>query len=177
MSTWTEYDAPVDMRVDDPALTGGELTSLLVGVYVAGGFTDEAVAPALFQESVVRARGTILTAREKGMLAGIVILVPPDGPARQIARDGECEIHLLAVRKESRRRGVAVALLNDVLELARSRGWMRVILSTQESMTAAHMLYAKAGFERVPDRDWTRSGRRFLAYALTLQDEVTPVLR
>ena len=166
---WKEYHAGrVDVCVDDPALTGSELTSLLVGVYVGGGFTDESVAPALFQADVVRKRGTILTAREDGALAGIVILVEPGNDAIQIARHDECEIHLLAVRKESRGRGVGVALLNDVLELARTRGWRRVALSTQESMTAAHRLYTKAGFERAPERDWTRRGRRFLAYERAL---------
>lgn len=150
---------------DDPALTDPEISDLLVPVYVGGGFTDAAAAPMLAADKV-RARGTILTARVGGVLAGMVILVAPDAPVRQIAHDGESEVHLLAVRETFRGRGIARALMAAVVALSRERGWPRVVLSTQETMAAAQALYASAGFVRAPGRDWTRGERRFLAYEL-----------
>lgn len=166
----------MDVRADDPALTGSELTALLISVYVGGGFTEESVAPSLFAPDVVRRRGTIVTARDGGALAGMVILVAPDSNERRLARDGEAEIHLLAVRGESRGRGVGRALISGVLALARKRGWGRLVLSTQETMVAANAIYVKAGFQRVPERDWTRGARHFLAYAIQLPEDDEPTV-
>ena len=166
----------MDVCADDPALTGKELTSLLIGVYVGGGFTEDAIAPSLFASDAVRARGTIVTARENGVLAGLVILVSPDSNARRIAKDGEVEIQLLAVRPESRGRGVGRALLSGVLTLARKRGYKHVVLSTQEKMIAANAIYLSAGFQRTPDRDWNRGPKSFLTYSLVLPEDDEPTI-
>ena len=58
--------------------------------------------------------------------------------------------------------------MEEALRLSRERGWPRVWLSTQPQMTAAHALYAAAGFARRPERDWRRGEREFLAYAIEL---------
>jgi len=144
-----------------------ELSALLGAVYVGGGFTDPAVAAQLFDPAAVRARGTLITVRgtRQGPLLGMIILVPPGGAAGQIAGDQEAEVHLLAVAPEARGRGLGRRLVATVVALARASGW-RLVLSTQESMHEAQRLYAQAGFVRVPERDWTRGERRFLAYAL-----------
>jgi len=150
----------------DGNVSDTELTTLLGSVYVDGGFTDPTGAEKLFSPAAVRTRGTIITARDPtdGRLLGMVILVPPCGAARQIAFDSEAEIHLLAVRASSRRQGVGRKLVDTVMELASLRGWRSVVLSTQEQMHAAQALYKQAGFFRVPERDWSRAGRRFLAF-------------
>ena len=40
------------------------------------------------------------------------------------------------------------------IELAQRRGFSRLVLSTQPAMLAAQRLYARLGFERLPERDW-----------------------
>jgi ribosomal protein S18 acetylase RimI-like enzyme len=126
------------------------------------------VAAQLFDPAAVRARGTLITVRgtARGPLLGMIILVPPGGAASQIAGDTEAEVHLLAVAPEARGRGLGRRLVETVVALARASGWRRLVLSTQESMREAQRLYAQAGFVRVPERDWTRGERRFLAYAM-----------
>ncbi len=61
----------------------------------------------------------------------------------------EGEILNLAVRPESRRRGVARALLEAMLERMRAEGVVRVFLEVRESNQAALRLYALAGFQPV----------------------------
>jgi ribosomal protein S18 acetylase RimI-like enzyme len=57
----------------------------------------------------VRARGTILAAEERPTRVplGMIILVPPGSPVRRTGRGDDAEVHLLAVRSDARRRGVA----------------------------------------------------------------------
>lgn len=147
-----------------------ELWDLLCAVYVGGGFTTADMAPKVFAAEAVRARGSIITARERatGTLLGMIILVPPGGAARQVARDAEAEAHLLAVHPDARKAGIGRALVQELLALAAARGVQQLLLSTQESMHAAHALYESVGFARLPERDWERAGRRFWVYQRAL---------
>ena len=148
------------------AASDQELWDLLSAVYVDGGFTDAELAPKVFAADAVRGRGAIITARDRetGALIGMIILVPPGAAVRQVARDAEAEVHLLAVHPDARKGGVGRALITELLGLAAARGFEQLVLSTQDSMHAAHSLYERAGFTRIPERDWQRAGRQFLAY-------------
>lgn len=143
-----------------------ELWDLLCAVYVGGGFTAAELAPKVFAADAVRARGSIITARDRvtGALLGMIILVPPGAAARRVARDAEAEVHLLAVHPDARKGGIGRALVHELLALAAARGWEQLLLSTQPSMHAAHALYESVGFMRVPERDWEGAGHRFLVY-------------
>ena len=147
-----------------------ELSALLHAVYVEGGFTAPELAERLFGGPAVRARGMLFTARdpENAALLGMIILAPPGAATRQIATDSEAEVHLLAVLPAARRRGIARALVGSLIAAAAEKGYQQLVLSTQESMHAAHAVYAAAGFERTPARDWTRADRNFLTYRLAL---------
>lgn len=155
----------VDRRASD-----AELSSLLCAVYVDGGFTAPEVAEQIFAGPAVRARGLLFTARDpdSDALLGMIILVPPGIANRQVATGAEAEVHLLAVLPTARRRGIARALVEALIATAAAEGYQRLVLSTQESMHAAHVVYEAAGFERTPARDWTRGGRHFLTYLKTL---------
>ena len=53
------------------------------------------------------------------------------------------------------RRGVGGALLAEIVARARAeKGVDAVVLTTMPSMTDAHRMYERAGFVRVPERDW-----------------------
>ena len=73
-------------------------------------------------------------------------------------------MHLLAVHPDARKAGVGRALVKELLRFATASGFLELLLSTQDSMHAAHALYESTGFVRLPERDWERAGRRFLVY-------------
>ncbi|MGI9822422.1 GNAT family N-acetyltransferase [Agromyces sp. Marseille-Q5079] len=85
-----------------------------------------------------------------------------------VAHDGELDFRLLAVASTARRRGVGERLVEHVLDLARERGIARVVLNTGPDMLAAHRLYERLGFARLPEREHTitrADGSAFLLMA------------
>ena len=151
-------------------VTDVELESLLQLVYVRGGFTDSELATSLFAANSVRARGELLAVRvpSTNTLIGMVIVVPPDSPARRMAASDEAEMHLLAVAPKHRGRGIGRALVGAAMRTAKAGGYARMVLWTQPSMHSAQRLYLQEGFVRVPDRDWQRAGRDFLVFQARL---------
>jgi ribosomal protein S18 acetylase RimI-like enzyme len=147
-----------------------DIESLLREVYVDGGFTESAVADSTFAATAVFSRGKVIVARdlETQKLAGMVIVVPANSLARRFADSGEVEMHLLAVAPAFRRMGVGDLLVRSALDFARSKGAQKMILWTQPSMKDAHRLYDRHRFERAPDRDFEKSGRRFLVFECSL---------
>lgn len=140
-----------------------ELVELLTETFVGGGFTSAERAAVAFEPAALRARGEIGYVREaNGRLAGVVFLVAASSPARRFAVAGEAELHLLAVRAEARGAGLGRALVSAAIERAREQHHQRLLLWTQTTMRAAHVLYAACGFERQPERDFTSGGREFL---------------
>jgi ribosomal protein S18 acetylase RimI-like enzyme len=80
---------------------------------------------------------------------------------------------MLAVARAGRGRGTGEALVRACLERARqTEGCVRVVLSTQRGMHAAHRLYERLGFTRRPERDWSPlpelADITLLAYELAL---------
>ncbi|MCZ9344350.1 GNAT family N-acetyltransferase, partial [Streptomyces sp. TRM76130] len=74
-------------------------------------------------------------------------------------------------------RGVGEALVRACVDRARGvDGCARLILSTQETMHAAHRLYERLGFVRTPERDWCplpeTDAIRLLTYELPLRHDV-----
>ena len=118
---------------------------------------------------MVRKRGEIFVAQSDGELLGTAVLVRSGNELRQIAKAGEAEIHLVAVKSSARRKGVAEALLHACQKRASELGANSLVLSTQASMVAAQRLYEKFGFRRNPGRDWSRDNNRsYMAYEKNL---------
>ena len=90
-----------------------------------------------------------------GTLVGCVTICPGGLPWREVADPGEGEFRMLAVAPEAQGRGVGEALVRLVLDRFRRDGATGVALSSLTEMTAAHRIYERLGFERVPDRDWS----------------------
>ena len=67
----------------------------------------------------------------------------------------EAEIRALAVAPGVQHGGVGTGLLLTALNWAELAGARRVVLSTLPAMRAAHRLYERNGFRRLPDRDWS----------------------
>jgi ribosomal protein S18 acetylase RimI-like enzyme len=88
-----------------------------------------------------------------------------------LAGPEEAEIRALAVLPAARGRGLGQALLAAVIERANANGVRRLVLLTQPEMVTAHHLYMKAGFTRLPERDWSpEPGMTLLGYSLALDD-------
>ncbi|KQO11956.1 hypothetical protein ASF06_01215 [Agreia sp. Leaf244] len=84
--------------------------------------------------------GTVWTPREGALLS-------------PVARDGELDFRLLAVAPDARGRGIGAALTEHVVGLGRIRGVKRVVMNSGGSMLAAHRLYERLGFVRLPERE------------------------
>lgn len=161
---------PISVSLADPEQYP-EVVKLVTAVYVGEGYTDADVGRRMFVPAELRKRGDILVGRMGPKIVGVVILAEPSSPLRQIARDGEAEVQLLAVRPGFRVRGIGAALMKACHERARSEGYSRIVLSTQPTMHAAQRLYERLGYRRNASRDWHARARQFLAYEKSLTDE------
>ena len=156
-------------QLSDDSEEGRQLTELLFSVYVDEGFTDRESAKTAFRVEQVRKRGDVFVAWADGAVLGIVVLARPDSQFRQIANNGEAEIHLLSVRGSARGNGIGAALVRACEEQAVSLGFRAIVLSTQPSMRAAHSLYERLGYERSPSRNWSNpKGKSYLAFEKNL---------
>ena len=88
-------------------------------------------------------------------VVGVVTYCPPGSPWREIGRDDEGEFRMLAVDPSAQGTGVGTALARLCEEQARAHGASGMALSSLAAMTAAHRVYARLGYERDPDRDWS----------------------
>ena len=115
----------------------------------------------------------VATADDTEEILGTVTICPPGSPWREIARDDrEGEFRMLAVAPDARGAGVGAVLLDLVVEHFRRGGATRVVMSTLPTMRAAHRIYERAGFVRMPERDWSpTSDIDLIAYALELGEQ------
>jgi ribosomal protein S18 acetylase RimI-like enzyme len=120
------------------------------GGHMSGGYADE-----LADVAGRMTESEVLVALDAGRVVGCVTLAPDHHSAlAEHAREGECQIRMMAVDPDCQGRGVGQLLLGAVLARARALGCDGVFLHSTPEMAAAHRLYQRHGFVRVPDRDW-----------------------
>jgi ribosomal protein S18 acetylase RimI-like enzyme len=93
-------------------------------------------------------------AEEADDLLGTVVYAAPGSPWQDLAAGAEAEFRMLATAFPARGRGVGETLVLACIERAKKAGAPRLVLSTGPEMLAAHRLYERLGFVRVPERDW-----------------------
>lgn len=104
-----------------------------------------------------------------GRVLGSVTFAAPGSAFHEIAESDEGDVRMLAVDASARGRGIGDALMLRCVERARELGLSALALSTQPSMRAAHRIYERLGFERMPERDWQPAPDiTLLAYRLDL---------
>jgi ribosomal protein S18 acetylase RimI-like enzyme len=86
---------------------------------------------------------------------GNVTYCPPGSPWREIGREHEGEFRMLAVDPAAQGVGAGTALARLCEDRARAHGATGMALSSLATMTTAHRVYARLGYERDPDRDWS----------------------
>jgi ribosomal protein S18 acetylase RimI-like enzyme len=135
------------------------IARLSVAAYRADGQLDAAPHYAAELADVpARARaGELLAAVDEttGEVLGSVLFVLPGTPYAELSGPGEAEFRMLAVDPAAQGRGVGSALVRACLARARELGCHRVVLCTRSFAAAAHRLYARLGFVRTPERDWS----------------------
>lgn len=103
-------------------------------------------------------------------VVGSVTVCPEGSPWREIAEPGEGEFRMLSVAPGARGLGVGTALVELVVAHFREEGARAVALSSLAEMSAAHRLYDRAGFVRLPERDWSPvEGVDLIAFRLDLE--------
>jgi ribosomal protein S18 acetylase RimI-like enzyme len=150
----------------------GEVGSIRVAAYLADGH----LSPGSGYEPTLRGLGAdgtghvLVAVEDDGSLVGTVMLQTwPDGGGQLMTGPGDAEIRALAVLPGARRTGLGGALLTAIMDRAVRERVKHLLLFTETGMRAAHRLYEKAGFIRLPDRDWEpEPGVLLLAYGLVL---------
>ncbi len=146
----------------------GDLT---VQAYVAdGGLSAGDPYAEHLRDAASRAReAELLVAVGPGLL-GTVTVCEPGTPWAEVSLPGELEFRMLAVAPAARGRGVGELLTRAVLDRAVAAAVHRVVLCSSDHMHAAHRLYRRLGFSRIPERDWSPSPAvSLLAFALDLR--------
>jgi GNAT superfamily N-acetyltransferase len=101
-------------------------------------------------------RSTMFGAYDGGRPLGCVTFVADRHAAyAEDLLDGESSFRMLAVDAAARGRGVGESLVVRCVDEARALGSWAVFIHSGTWMPAAHRLYGRLGFERVPERDWT----------------------
>lgn len=132
------------------------IAELTVRVYVEGGLASAGYTAELADVAGRSTRADLLVVRdEDGSVVGSVALVLSGDFGEVTTSDEEAAFRMLVVDPAARGRGVGRLLVTTCLDLARAAGKRRMVLSTGPAMTAAHRLYGRLGFCRLPERDWT----------------------
>ncbi len=131
------------------------VAELTARVYLTEGYGDEQYEPELRAVGSRAETATVLVAESGGRLVGTVTVATRGGRWAEQAGPGEAVIRMLVVSPDARGSGAGTALVQACLDAARADGCTLVRLSSQESMTAAHRLYERAGFVRTPASDWS----------------------
>lgn len=149
----------------------GELT---VEAYADFVMSSDAYVERLRDAGSRHREAELWVAEGESALLGCVTVCPPGSPWRELAPTEDAtegEFRMLAVDPVVRGRGVGEALTRLAIERARTHGASTVVLSSLAGMAAAHRLYERLGFRRVPERDWAPApGVSLIAYRLALQE-------
>jgi ribosomal protein S18 acetylase RimI-like enzyme len=133
----------------------GELT---LAAYDDGGFVSrtDSYASHLTDVEDRATKAVTWVAVDGAEVLGAVTYCPTSSPYREVSvDDSEAEFRMLAVAPGARGRGIGEALVRHCLDTAAAEGRRRVVLCSMAEMRAAHRIYQRLGFTRLPDRDWS----------------------
>jgi ribosomal protein S18 acetylase RimI-like enzyme len=90
-----------------------------------------------------------------GRVVGAVAYVLPGSRYAELSRNGEAEFRMLAVDPAAQGTGAGEALVRACLSRAEAAGATAVVICVRDISHRAQKLYAKLGFQRVPELDWS----------------------
>ena len=159
-----------------------EVGDIRVAAYRAGGFlSEDSEYAATLHDLGADGLGHVLVALDDEHdggagsgepILGTVMLQLWPHAGHVVTGPDEAEIRALAVRPKAQGQGTGSELLAKIMERAAAIGVPRLVLCTEPGMRAAHRLYERAGFTRLPERDWSPApGVTLIAYALDLRPD------
>ena len=160
---------PVRVETAGPA-DHARIAELTVGVYRSEGYGSPAYERQLADVAGRAERSTLLVARDgDGRVVGSVALVLDGELGEVLVAPDEAGFRMLVVDPAVRGGGVGELLVTECMTRARLAGKRRMVISTEPGMGAAHRLYGRLGFTRLPERDWSpQPGIALLVYARDL---------
>jgi ribosomal protein S18 acetylase RimI-like enzyme len=103
------------------------------------------------------------------VVLGAVTFVLPGSPYAELSGPGEAEFRMLAVDPVAQGQGVGEALARACVRRAGELGCTAVVICTRDFAAPAQRLYARLGFVREPELDWSPlPGVQLLGLRLTL---------
>ena len=160
--------SPVHVEAAGPA-DFGRIAELTAGVYRDEGLAPEAYLSELADVAGRADRAQLLVARDGGAVVGSVALVLEGDFGEITASEDEASFRMLVVDPAARGRGVGELLVTTCLTRAQAAGKRRTVISTDPRMVAAHRIYERLGFVRLPERDWSPlPGVTLMAYTKDL---------
>jgi ribosomal protein S18 acetylase RimI-like enzyme len=132
---------------------------LTVGAYAADGQLEgeHGYGDVLADVAGRAGAGELLVALDEATDAviGAVLFVLPGSPYAELSGPGEAEFRMLAVDPAAQGRGAGEALARACIARAESLDSSAVVICTRSFSYPAHRLYARLGFVRTPERDWS----------------------
>lgn len=135
-----------------------EIGEITLAAYDADGFVPAGSDYAqTLRDATSRAEKAELwvAADQAGRLLGTVTFCGPGSPYREVAADDQGEFRMLAVSPVARGAGIGTALTRHCLDRSRELGYRGVAMCSASYMLAAHRMYARLGFVRRPELDWS----------------------
>jgi DNA-binding MarR family transcriptional regulator/GNAT superfamily N-acetyltransferase len=96
-------------------------------------------------------------AERNGKILGSVFVIPKDGDSET------AKLRMLYVEPEARGLGIGTLLVKQVVSFAREKGYKRIWLWTQESLTSARKIYAAQGFEMIGSEPHQSFGKELIS--------------
>jgi GNAT superfamily N-acetyltransferase len=90
-----------------------------------------------------------------GCVVGSVTFALPGSRWAELAGPDEAEFRMLGVLPSARGLGAGAALVQWCIDRAGAARARRLVICSLPTMTVAHALYARHGFVRRPDLDWS----------------------
>lgn len=156
----------IRLAVPDEYDAVGELT---VDAYTHDDFVRGEYAMTLRAAADRAAKAELWVAADSSGLLGTVTYCPVGSVYREIGQDDEGEFRMLGVAGRARGLGIGTALTRHCIDRSREHGLSRIVMSSAQYMTAAHRIYERLGFVRLPERDWSPiPGLELYAFSLEL---------
>lgn len=146
------------------------VASMTVDAYAeyAARMSPDAWSPFAQDIANVRGRlgdGQLLVAEKAGDIVGAVTLYRH----WRGAQEGSAAVRLLAVSPDHRSEGIGRALMEHCIDVARSDGKRRLVVTITQEMEQVRDLNERLGFERAEDLDYEAApGVHMLGYALPI---------
>ncbi|WP_082471605.1 GNAT family N-acetyltransferase [Arthrobacter sp. Leaf234] len=172
--------APSGHAVSDPRLTIRPVRTedydavrrITRDAYLEAGYFADDAHPYMAVLSDIEHRAQhaeVWVAERHGTVVGSVALTFAGQRYTDIAVEGELEFRMLAVDPSVQRGGVGRAMVERIVEHARTlTGIEAVSLTSGSEMVRAHRLYTSMGFVRVPERDWEVPNEDILLWVFRL---------